>query len=90
LNHVIILSNSVLNHDNRIGNFTCITSGVCISGGVVIGKNCYIGTNSSIINGVNVGEGVLIGMGSNVLKDIQNNKVVFGNPAKVIRTTHNL
>jgi sugar O-acyltransferase (sialic acid O-acetyltransferase NeuD family) len=86
-NHVIILPNSVISHDDAIGNFTCIAGGVCISGCVMVGYSCYIGTNSSIIGNVKIGDYSLIGMGSVILKDVLENKVVVGNPAKVIRMT---
>ncbi len=86
-NHVIILPNSVISHDNVIGNFTCIAGGVCISGCVVVGCSCYIGTNSSIIGSVKIGDYCLIGMSSVVLNNVEENTVVVGNPAKVIRMT---
>jgi sugar O-acyltransferase (sialic acid O-acetyltransferase NeuD family) len=86
-NHVIILPNTVVSHDDVIGDFTCISGGVCISGCVEIGESCYIGTNSSIIGNIKIGKYCLVGMGSVVLNDIQENTVVIGNPAKMLRRT---
>ncbi|HRH99774.1 MAG TPA: acetyltransferase [Saprospiraceae bacterium] len=86
-NHVIILPNSVISHDDVIGDYTCITGGVCISGGVTIGESCYLGTNCSIIGNIKIGNNCLIGMGSNVLRDVDDNSVVMGNPAKYKRKT---
>jgi sugar O-acyltransferase (sialic acid O-acetyltransferase NeuD family) len=86
-NHVIILPNAVISHDCSIGNYTCITSGVCISGGVKIGNSCYLGTNSSILGDISIGDYSLVGMGSVVLDTIEENSVVVGNPAKVLRKT---
>jgi acetyltransferase-like isoleucine patch superfamily enzyme len=54
---------------------------------VVVGCSCYIGTNSSIIESVKIGDYCLIGMSSVVLKNVEENTVVVGNPAKVIRMT---
>ena len=51
----------------------------------VIGDNVYIAANSTVIGGVNIGNNVIIGAGSVVVKDIPDNSVAVGNPARVIR-----
>ena len=50
-----------------------------------IGKNCFIAPNSVILPGITIGDEVIVGAGSVVTKDIPNNVVVAGNPAKIIR-----
>ncbi len=87
-NHVIILPNSIVSHDDVIGDYTTLTGGVCISGEVQVGKLCYLGTNSSVIGHVKIGDRCLIGMGSVVLRDIPQDSVVVGNPAKPLRHTY--
>lgn len=87
-NHVMILSNSVINHNDVIGDYSIIASGACLSGNVEIGENCYLGSNCSIINDIKVGKDVLIGMGSTVLKNVEYNTVIAGNPAHFIRYVH--
>lgn len=63
--------------------------------GVVIGRNgdfptfgdnVYVAANATVIGGIRVGSNVIIGAGSVVTKDVPDNCVVIGNPAKVIRT----
>jgi acetyltransferase-like isoleucine patch superfamily enzyme len=44
-----------------------------------------IGANSTLLPGVRVGQNSLIGAGSIVTKDIEDNIIAFGNPAKKIR-----
>ncbi|GAJ06670.1 unnamed protein product, partial [marine sediment metagenome] len=73
--HVIILPNTVISHEDSIGDYTCIAGGVCISGGVTIGKSCYLGTNCSIKENVRIGDYSMIGMGSVVLRDVPENSV---------------
>ena len=53
---------------------------------VVIGDDVFIGVNSIIMPGVVIGSKVIIGAGSVVTKDIPNNSVVVGTPAKVVST----
>ena len=56
------------------------------AGHVTIGNNVFIGVNTTILKGVNIGNNVIIGANSLVNKDIPNNMVVGGNPARVIMT----
>ncbi|MBC7439039.1 MAG: sugar O-acetyltransferase [Flavobacterium sp.] len=52
---------------------------------VSIGNDCWIGGNAVICPGVKIGNGCVIGAGAVVTKDIPNNSLAVGNPAKVIR-----
>ncbi|WP_195990326.1 acyltransferase [Clostridium sp. D53t1_180928_C8] len=56
------------------------------SGKVTIGNNVFIGMKSTILKGVTIGNNVIIGANSLVNKDIPDNVVVAGNPAKIIMT----
>ena len=51
-----------------------------------IGDNVSIGANVTIIGDIKIGNNVIIGAGSVVVKDVPDNCVVAGNPARVIRT----
>jgi acetyltransferase-like isoleucine patch superfamily enzyme len=51
----------------------------------VIKKGASLGTNCTIMCGITVGENAVVGAGSVVLKDVQANTIVAGNPARVIR-----
>ena len=55
-------------------------------GAIVIGNNVHIGTNAIIMPGVHIGKNCIIACGAVVTKDIQDNSVVVGVPAKVIET----
>jgi len=52
---------------------------------VHIKKNVWIGANVTILPGVTIGENAIIGACSVVTKDVPDNAVVVGNPAKVIK-----
>lgn len=51
-----------------------------------IGDNCFIGVQSLICPGVHIGNQVVIGGGSVVTKDIPDNCMAVGVPAKVVKT----
>ncbi len=54
--------------------------------GISIGNDCWIGNNAIILDGVSVGTGVVIGAGSIVTKNIPDNVVIIGNPARIIKS----
>lgn len=56
-----------------------------ISKPITIGDDCWIGGQAIILPGVNIGSGSVIGAGSVISKDIPENSLAVGNPAKVIR-----
>lgn len=53
---------------------------------IIIGNDVYIGNNVILLPGVTVGNKVIIGAGAVVTKDISDNSVVAGVPARVIKT----
>ncbi|MGB5982874.1 MAG: serine acetyltransferase [Nonlabens sp.] len=50
-----------------------------------IGDNVVVGANVCIIGKINIGNNVVIGAGSVVVKDVPDNVVVVGNPARLIK-----
>ena len=48
-------------------------------------RNCWIGAGATILPGVTVGENAVVGAGAVVTKDVEDNTVVGGNPAKLIK-----
>lgn len=52
---------------------------------ITIGDDCWIGGNTIIRPGINIGNCCVIGAGSVVTKDVPDNSLALGNPAKVIR-----
>ena len=86
--HVKISSLTNIGHDSRIGSYTRIASGVMIAGYADIGKRSFIGQGVKIKERLKVGNCTIIGQGSNVLKDIPDNVIAFGNPCKVIKSRY--
>lgn len=76
-------------HDVNIGKGSTITAGVSFCGYVCVGENTRIAPNATIKQRINVGSNALIGLGAVVTKNVGNNEIVAGNPAKVLRTIKN-
>lgn len=56
---------------------------------IVIGNNCWFGDRVFIMPGVTIEDGVVVGAGSIVTKDIPQNSLAVGAPAKVIKKFSN-
>lgn len=79
---------TILNADSIGDNFSCrhcTTLGAKSDGRPQIGDNVTLGANVTIIGKVHIGNNVTVGAGSVVVKDVPDNCIVAGNPAKVIR-----
>jgi len=53
---------------------------------IVIERNVWIAAGATIVGGVTVGENAVVAAGSVVTKDVPQNTLVGGNPARVIRS----
>jgi len=73
-----------IGHNCIIGNSCIIAAGTIIGGSTKVGNNTTIGIGAKIRNGISIGSNVSIGMGSVVIKDVPDNAVVVGNPARII------
>jgi acetyltransferase-like isoleucine patch superfamily enzyme len=54
--------------------------------GAIIKKGAKMGINSTILPGVTIGINSIVGAGSVVTKDVPPNTVVYGNPARVVKS----
>lgn len=83
-NNTMIDFGCQIGHNCSIGDSCIIAAGTIIGGSTTIGDQCTIGIGAKIRNGLKIGNNVSIGMGSVVIRDIPDNSVVVGNPARII------
>ena len=50
-----------------------------------IGRNVWIGANATVLPGVTIGDGAIVAAGAVVTKDVPENTIVGGVPARIIR-----
>ena len=85
-NGTIINSKSSVDHDNNIMSFASLAPGVITGGNVSIGERSAICIGSVIKNDIRIESDVVVGASSMVNKNLGKNIVVFGTPAKFVRT----
>ena len=87
------LDNTIIEDDVKIDDHTlvahnvyieqnCMITASAIGGSVRIKQGTFLTTGSVIRNGIIIGTNVLVGIGSVVQKDVENNTIISGNPAK--------
>jgi sugar O-acyltransferase (sialic acid O-acetyltransferase NeuD family) len=81
----LVYYNVVVTHDCVLGDFVELSPGATILGRCKIGDFTKIGANATILPDLKIGRNVLIGAGAVVTRDLPDNAVAVGIPAKIIR-----
>lgn len=83
----------IINEKARIGKnctlYPGVTVGATHKGVPTIGDNCYLGLGAKIFGNIHIGNNVQILANAVVTKDVPDNCIVAGVPAKVIRMLNN-
>lgn len=84
-NYSILNSSSCIDHDCIIGDSVHIMGSASLAGNVKVGNFATIGTNATILPDITIGKESYVGAGAVVNKDIPDNQVVVGVPARFLR-----
>ncbi|MCU0285063.1 MAG: acetyltransferase [Acidobacteria bacterium] len=86
--HCIVNTAATIDHDNIIGDFVHISPGAHLGGGVTVGNLSWIGLGASIINNIHIAENSIAGAGAVVIRNVEANTAVVGNPAAFLRKNY--
>jgi acetyltransferase-like isoleucine patch superfamily enzyme len=84
--HVQIAANCAFyahNHGIAVGQLIR-RQPVQTKGGIVIGDDVWLGVGVIVLDGVRIGNGVVIGAGAVVTRDVPDNTIAVGMPARVV------
>ncbi len=74
-----------IGHHTTIEDYVTIQPGANIAGNCHIGSQTYIAIGATVVDGIKIGAHSVIGAGSVVTKDVPDNVLVVGVPAKVVK-----
>lgn len=83
-------SGTLLGHDIEIGDNNYFAGQVCVGSGLKLGNQNFIGLNTTIRNGIRIGDNNIVGMSSNITKDVDDNSILYGNPAIIKPKLNNI
>ena len=76
---------AIVAHNSTVGNYALLAGGCVFGSRVVIGDYSLVGVGANISPYVSVGKNVIIGTGAAVVKDLPDNVIAAGVPAKILR-----
>jgi sugar O-acyltransferase (sialic acid O-acetyltransferase NeuD family) len=83
--YCILGINCAVDHDGRIGCGVHVMGGASVAGSVKIGEFATVGANATILPGLTIGRNSIVGAGAVVTKDVPDDVVVAGVPARILR-----
>ena len=82
--HVVVMPNATLTHDDEVDDFATLCAGVTLGGNVHVRSGAYLGMNASVREGTSVGEDSVLGMGAALVTDLPSRQVWAGVPAAAL------
>lgn len=82
---VLVMVNAIIGHNNSIGDNCHFAAQCCVGAYLKIDDGVHIGLNASIKENLTIGKNATVGMGAVLTKDVGENEIWVGNPAKFLR-----
>lgn len=83
--NTLIMTGASVGHDTRIGEFCHLAAQSCIGAKCIVEDGVHIGLNATVREQVKIGRNSTVGMGAVALKDVGENEIWVGNPARYLR-----
>ena len=80
--HVIVNTRAIVEHHCHVSVNCHIAPGAILGGGVSVGPHTLVGISAAVNPGIRVGSNCIVGAGAVVTRDIPDNTVVMGVPAR--------
>lgn len=78
----VTLQATILGHDAQLEDYVTVSSSCGITGGVKLREGSFIADHACIAVGLEIGANAYVGIGSVVIRNVEANTSVFGNPAR--------
>jgi len=84
-NGCLIMVGATIGHDNKIGCYCHFAAQCCVGAYLTMADGVHIGLNATIRENLTIGKNATLGMGSVLTKNMGENEIWVGNPAKFLR-----
>lgn len=84
----VIMSNVSIGHDNEIGNYNFIAANSCLGSYIKVGIGSWLGLNCTIRGKLIIGKKAAVGIGAVVTKNIGDEEIWVGNPARFYKSVY--
>jgi UDP-N-acetylbacillosamine N-acetyltransferase len=82
----IVNTSAVIEHDVELGDFVHVAPNAVLGGASRLGNLSHLGMGAVVIQCISIGEHTVIGAGAVVVRDIPENVIAFGVPARIHRS----
>jgi sugar O-acyltransferase (sialic acid O-acetyltransferase NeuD family) len=88
--HCIVNTNASVDHDCVLEDYVHVSPNSALAGNVTVGEGAHVGIGACVMQGIRIGRWATVGAGAVVIRDVPDNAVVVGNPARIIKTKQQL
>lgn len=81
----LVMVGATIGHDNQIGRYCHFAAQCCLGAYQKIGEGVHIGLNATTRENLTIGNYATLGMGSVLTKNMEENEIWVGNPARFLR-----
>lgn len=84
-----VLFESNVPHDCEVGDHCVLSANAILSGHCKVGEGAYVAAGAVVKEDVSIGSWSIVGMGSAVFRDVPDDVIALGNPARVVKNNEN-
>jgi acetyltransferase EpsM len=82
---VLLNTKASVDHDSRVGDFAHVSLGATVGARCVVGEETLVAPGATVASGCRIGARTVVGAGSVVVRDLPDDVVAWGAPARVVR-----
>lgn len=82
---VLLNTKASIDHDTRVGDFAHVSPGATVGARCVVGEETLVAPGVTVVSGCRIGARTVVGAGSVVVRDLPDDVVAWGVPARVVR-----